>query len=71
MLYGTVTEFCTPQEVRLPHLLGSCPFLNGCNLAVPDHVSGTSVRVPRAHPLPSDDNRVLSESDTNISGKMA
>jgi Mob1/phocein family len=23
MLYGTVTEFCTPQEVRLTPLLGS------------------------------------------------
>jgi MOB kinase activator 1 len=23
MLYGTVTEFCTPQEVRLAPLLGS------------------------------------------------
>ena len=46
MLYGTVTEFCTPQDVRLPHLLGSCPLSKRLHLAVPDHVSGTSVRAP-------------------------
>ena len=53
MLYGTVTEFCTPQEVRLPVVSTVYPLSGSevAHFAVPDHVRGPSVSArAQSHP---------------------
>lgn len=47
MLYGTVTEFCTPSEVSSQSVLSMITLLTS-HTAVPRDVCGTSVRVSLA-----------------------
>ena len=64
MLYGTVTEFCTPQEVRLLScydVLG----LNGSRQKVSHHVCGAEVSLKGGNTYQGLNAFV----DTNTSGK--
>ena len=45
MLYGTVTEFCTPQEVRFPLFSAPPESESMARITVPDYVRGPSVRL--------------------------
>lgn len=73
MLYGTVTEFCTPQEVRsFKHLPESCndeafPLHARVIHEVPDHVCWPQVRPLNQHIC----GHILNprRTDTNTSGK--
>ena len=49
MLYGTVTEFCTPQEVRLPLFSAPPKSEPMTRFTVPDYVRGPSVRLDYEH----------------------
>lgn len=68
MLYGTVTEFCTPQEVR-PRVQRSCDWFDDGYQLVSDYVCRSKVcplGMWSVYPL-----GLTAGTDTNTSGKTA